>query len=312
MPSPSSSPRYRFASPPGYELIKKTLQSQLPFTPHDYQLEGVGQLLDGKDLVAVLATGSGKTGYYLIYMLMLCELSKNPALCQAPYPPAPKDPCMVIIYPTNGLEEEQAAVFGKAGLTTLVINATTLEEGRKAKMDLWAVARTNTAVILLSPELLTSPRFDALLQNPAFQSRFPTIIPSARFPLGTRLLGSTATLLVGHPEKTILSFVGLREGEFYLLRRSNIRCNVQTIFRTLSRGLGGWSFPDIKWILRDGRKTVIHCRTIATSFRVAVYLLHLCPLGSDPTRRGRMYNTYYGYERARDETGETSGSKETR
>lgn len=195
----------------------------------------------------------------------------------------------------------------------MVINAGTVEAGRGNGVDLWSVAREGVAVILLSPEQLASPRFESLLQHPSFQSRvcalgvdeihllyswgqnFREVFRQlghmrARFPPRTRLVGTTATLLAGHPEKTILSFLGLGERDFYFLRRSNIRHNVQTIFRMLTRGLGGWSFPDLKWILRGRRKTVIHCRTIALSFRVAIYLWHLCPPSSGRSKRIRMYN----------------------
>ncbi|OJT13789.1 hypothetical protein TRAPUB_9636 [Trametes pubescens] len=73
-----------FCSSEGRELVKNTIRTRLPYVPHDYQLNGVCKLLDGIDLVAVLPTGAGKTGYYTMYMLMLLELSKNPALCDPP------------------------------------------------------------------------------------------------------------------------------------------------------------------------------------------------------------------------------------
>lgn len=63
-------------------------------------------MLDGKDLVAILPTGAGKTGYFTMFMLVLVELSLNPSLCSPPVS-VPRDPCMIVVYPTNGLEEEQ-------------------------------------------------------------------------------------------------------------------------------------------------------------------------------------------------------------
>ena len=86
--------------------MRKTLRKYIPYDPHDYQLEGVCQVLDGHDLLATLATGSGKTGFYTMYMLMLVELSRNPSLCSPPYSHVPKDPAMVAVYPTIGLEEQ--------------------------------------------------------------------------------------------------------------------------------------------------------------------------------------------------------------
>ncbi len=99
--------RFAFSCPDGYKLIRDTVRNLVPYTPHDYQLEGVCKLLDGSDLVAVLPTGAGKTGYYVIYMLMLLEVAKNTELQCTLGLKIPEDPCMIMVYPTNGLEEEQ-------------------------------------------------------------------------------------------------------------------------------------------------------------------------------------------------------------
>ena len=45
--------------------ILASLKSQpRPIQPHDYQLEGICHALDGVDVVATMATGAGKTGFY--------------------------------------------------------------------------------------------------------------------------------------------------------------------------------------------------------------------------------------------------------
>ncbi|KAI9066784.1 P-loop containing nucleoside triphosphate hydrolase protein, partial [Trametes sanguinea] len=306
-------PRFTFSSPEGHRVVRDRLKALLPYTPHDYQVEGVCKLLDGMDLVAVIATGSGKTGYYLMYAVMLCELSKNPKLCNPPFTGVPKDPCVVMVYPTIGLEEEQAETFRRAGLSSLIINSKTVQEARKNGHDLWVAARTRVTMILLSPEQLTSPRFDSLLLHPDFEARVCAIGVDevhllytwgqgfrkslrqlghvrARFPPRTRLVATTASLLVGHPQDSVLSFLGLRHGEFYLLRRSNLRPNIRTVFRVFKHGVGGWTFPDLKWILDTGRRTVIHCRTIALSFRVMLYLWNLCLPSTNRSKRIRLYN----------------------
>ncbi|KAI0737819.1 P-loop containing nucleoside triphosphate hydrolase protein [Daedaleopsis nitida] len=306
---------YIFDSPEGFEKVRSTVKDRLPYVPHDYQLEGVCKLLDGHDLIAVLPTGAGKTGYFLIYILMLLALAENPRLCHPHGARVAPDPCIVVVYPTNGLEEEQASVFENSRVSTVVINAGTLKKARESTppVDLWTVARRNVAVILLSPEMLTSSRFDSLLEHPDFESRVCALaideihllyswgqnfrqsfrqlgLVRARFPMRTRLIGTTATLLAGHTQSTILSFLGLEKERFHFIRRSNIRHNVQTMFRTITHGLGGWDFPDLDWILRDGRRTVIHCRTITLCFRVALYLWHLCPPSNDRVKRIRLYN----------------------
>ncbi|KAI0713538.1 P-loop containing nucleoside triphosphate hydrolase protein, partial [Earliella scabrosa] len=309
---PPSSAGFLFSSVEGYALVRGLLARHLSYTPHDYQLEGVCKVLDGSDLVAVLPTGAGKTGYFTFYLLLLLAIAHDTSL-QPLAPHVPQDPCVLMVYPTNGLEEEQAKAFDRVGIKSLVINSDSVSRARKDGRDLWVVARKEITVILLSPEQLATPGFDSLLQQPTFQSRLCAIgidevhllyswgqsfrkayrqigHVRARLPMRTRLMGTTATLLAGHPEQTVFSFLGLRKGEFHFIRRSNLRRNVRTIFRIVTHGLGGWSFPDLKWVLAKGRKTVIHCRTIVAGFRLAIYLLQHLPAGCDSTKRVRLYN----------------------
>lgn len=57
----------RFSSPRGWQICHKIIADRLPFGPHDYQLEGITQALDGQDVIAISVTGSWKSAY--IYML---------------------------------------------------------------------------------------------------------------------------------------------------------------------------------------------------------------------------------------------------
>lgn len=166
-------------------------------------------------------------------------------------------------------------------------------------------------MILLSPELLTSQGFETLLQRPGFQARicalgidevhllnsWGTGFRKAFLQLGymrarmrdtVRLIGLSASILAGRPLKNICEFLGLRWGQFYFLQRSNVRPEIQLVFRPLSHGLGGWKFPDFRWILDDHRKTVIFCRTIALSFRLACYLQQASMSSHSPIR---LYNS---------------------
>ncbi|KAI1781900.1 P-loop containing nucleoside triphosphate hydrolase protein, partial [Ganoderma leucocontextum] len=309
--SSSAGARFLFSSPTGFRLVRETLAKHITYEPHDWQLEGVCKMLDGRDLVALLPTGAGKTGYFTMYMLMLVELSRNPSLC-IPVVSVPRDPCMIVVYPTNGLEEEQARVFEKVGLKTLIINAETSSVARRNGGDIWLSARIGITMVLLSPEQLATRGFESLIQHRPFQSRFRAFgvdeihllnswglafrqafrqLGHARARLPSHIfVGTSATVLSGNSETGIYSFLGLRTGEFHLIRCSNLRHNVQTIFRTLTHGLGRWTFPDLKWILDSKRKTVIHCRTIALGFRVALFFWHCLPRTVNRAKRVRLYN----------------------
>lgn len=106
---------FQSSSPAGLELVRDILKSYLTFDPHIYQLEGVCQSLDGKDLLAILPTGSRKTGLFYMYMLILIHLGNNKSTMPTHFKPPNfhKDPAMVIIYPTNGLEEEQVRITSR-------------------------------------------------------------------------------------------------------------------------------------------------------------------------------------------------------
>lgn len=62
---------FKFGSTAGYTLCRQILAEKLPYEPHDVQIEGICQLLDGVDLFAILGTGSGKTGFISMYMLVV-------------------------------------------------------------------------------------------------------------------------------------------------------------------------------------------------------------------------------------------------
>ncbi|KAI0728800.1 hypothetical protein C8Q72DRAFT_944441 [Fomitopsis betulina] len=151
----------------------------------DYQLEGVCQDLDGRDLLAALATGSGKTGFYYMYMLMLIELSKNPSLCDPLYPAALKDPAMVAVYPPIGLEE-QATVFSCFGLHSLVINANTLDTARASGEILWAQACAGV--------MGSSFRTESYRQIGFVRTRMLSHV---------RVITTSATVRTGNPKATI-------------------------------------------------------------------------------------------------------------
>src|ERR1700683_2792057 len=88
-----------FSSPEGYSLCHRILKESLSYKPHDVQIEGVCKVLDNIDLFAVLATGSGKTSFLSMYMLVVLAIQKDPSLC--PTVKFPENPCILGICPTK-------------------------------------------------------------------------------------------------------------------------------------------------------------------------------------------------------------------
>jgi len=185
------------------------------------------------------------------------------------------------------------------GLGTMVINADTIAEARKSKINLWTNATTNGSVILISPEELQARDFTRLLDHKDFNKRLCVLgideihllhwwgksfrpaftqlgLIRARLPLRRGhplpIVGTTATLREGPVKDAVCTLLGLKSGQYHLIRRSNLRNDIQLIFRAMKSGIGGIFFPELDWILDEGRNTVIFCKSIHLGFRVACYL----------------------------------------
>ncbi|KAJ3911355.1 P-loop containing nucleoside triphosphate hydrolase protein [Lentinula edodes] len=316
--------KFRFNSAAGHALISRIVCLYLPYTPHDYVLEGIGHVLDRTDLVAITPTGSGKTGYMAFTALVVRELT----LCPEKYPETaqaiqnlPKNPLMLTICPTNYMEYQLEENLAKMSLEVLIINEeTTKEAHKKALPDLWRRAQDDTrvSVLLMSPEQLHSKGYEIALTNKSFYHRIYALavdevhlllswgksfrqpfrqigLARARLPDRVVLISLTATMRGGRALKTVCRFLGLQDGRFHLIRRSNQRPDIQLIFREISSPVNGRSFPELDWVLAEKRKTIIFTRHINLGNRLHEYMYHRDQeLGSDPRtvlNRMREYNS---------------------
>ena len=98
---------FSFSSKEGTALVRRLLQDLWPHTPRDHQLQAVTKALDGTDVLVLLPTGAGKTAILIMFMLVLNYLKKNPDKFAQYSTRLPVDPIMIVVYPTNCLEEEQ-------------------------------------------------------------------------------------------------------------------------------------------------------------------------------------------------------------
>jgi hypothetical protein len=105
MPETSRESTFKFSSPEGWHLCRRIIAQRLPYGPHDYQLSGITAVLDGIDMLAISATGSGKSAYIYMLMHIILGIVESPELC--PMAKFPKDPAILVIYPTTALEEDQ-------------------------------------------------------------------------------------------------------------------------------------------------------------------------------------------------------------
>ncbi|KAJ3816908.1 P-loop containing nucleoside triphosphate hydrolase protein, partial [Lentinula raphanica] len=186
--------------------------------------------------------------------------------------------------------------------------------------DLWTRVIDDTAldVLLLSPEQLITEEFAKLLKDDSFCIRLYALsideihllltwgksfrksfqqigLVRSRLPDNVVMIGLTATMQGGMALKSVCQFLGLRDNEYHLIRRSNQRHDIQMVFREVRSSIEGDSFPELQWILRRKRNTVIFCRSILIGYRIHKYL-YSCDKssGGDPrTVRDRMreYNS---------------------
>ena len=83
-------------------------------------------MIDSINLMALTRTGSGKTGYFIMYMLLLLVLSKDLSIVMPAKKSVPKNPVMVLVFPTNRLEEEMmnftvCLIYVLAGLAAQIL-----------------------------------------------------------------------------------------------------------------------------------------------------------------------------------------------
>ena len=107
-PPPYSQPVYNTEA--GRTLVTDILARNQSIEPHDYQLEGICYALDGVDLVAAMATGARKTGFYCFLMLVILAISQDPNIALAGKT-FPINPCMLLIAPTKALQEDMVRLF---------------------------------------------------------------------------------------------------------------------------------------------------------------------------------------------------------
>ncbi|KAI0028053.1 P-loop containing nucleoside triphosphate hydrolase protein [Vararia minispora EC-137] len=285
-----------FSSPSGRKLVSEILKPVLPFVPHDDQLTCVCKLLDGVDVLAVLPTNAGKTGIFYMFILSIISLHKDPSRYSTLSEKFPSNPVLVVVLPTKGLCDEQ-----KFGIKAVAITEDTVSEARmQDTTSPWMLAQTEASMIMLSPEQLTSAGFAELLEDDTFDRRIAGVavdeahlvdrwgrlfrksfqqIGLIRYRMRRHvvLAAVTGTLQEGGPKKRVCASLGLHDGSFCFLRRSNIRHDVRTQFISLTHGVGGTDFPDLDPILSGGRKCIIFCPTVRRAFDVLVYLWYKAP-----------------------------------
>jgi superfamily II DNA helicase RecQ len=117
-----------------------------------------------------------------------------------------------------------------------------------------------------------------------------------RLPSKIAIVALSATVQPGSPTTSVCERLGMLEGSFHLIRRSNERPNTQFSIQVAKESLSGNTFPDLLPFLAASRKTIIHCQTLDDVFRVFTYLWRHLPPGSNKLRKLRMYHALFDPE----------------
>ncbi|KIM89659.1 hypothetical protein PILCRDRAFT_1984 [Piloderma croceum F 1598] len=268
-------PQYLFSTPAGHRLARSILRPQLPYDPHDAQLEGICKAVDRTDIMVLTPTGSGKTGYLTMYMLLMISLAANPELVAPSTKKVRQNPVMVMVFPTNGVEEEMELKFKSHGLKALAINANTVSTVRRRPLG------DSTSLLEYKPFW---NRFCALTVDEihllySWGLSFRFVFQQIKFvhsqcPPWIVCMALSATVTKGRVMDHICKFLGYKPGKFHIICRSNTQYNVQLIIREFQNGLGGWKFPQLNWVFNEPQKTIIFCPTITLEFHMTIYLWH--------------------------------------
>ena len=156
--------------------------------------------------------------------------------------------------------------MNKFGLKGLVINQDTIQEAQRRGKNIWERAQTEPTMVFLAPEQLIAPGFSDLSKDGSEFAAHVCVIAvdeahllntwgaswrkafqqigrvRARFS-NVVLVALTATMRGGKHIASVCKFLGLHQGKFHLIRRSNARPDVQILFRTMKSGFGGKKFP---------------------------------------------------------------------
>ncbi|KAJ7705555.1 P-loop containing nucleoside triphosphate hydrolase protein [Mycena rosella] len=307
-----STTAFHFYSTEGFALARKILLVALPnFEPHHYQMDGVCKVLAGIDLIACTPTGSGKTGYLFLAILVMIAIARDPSLC--PGIKFPKNPAIIVVCPTNSIEQQMDKNMADMGITALTINADTVAASRQKKEDIWLTAHEDVSMLILGPEQLTSRGFRDLLTHESFYDRVCAFgvdeihllllwgmvfrkaflqigFMRSRLRPGIPLIGLTTSLLADLLiQNSIYSLLGVNRGDFYLIHQSNARHDIQILFRRLYSGIDGGSFPELAWVLKNNDKTLIFGGTIRRAFQIKTYLNSVDSANPDRDIRIRMH-----------------------
>ncbi|KAF9050826.1 hypothetical protein BDZ89DRAFT_1108017 [Hymenopellis radicata] len=318
-----------FLSDSGRKVIRDVGKSHLPFDPHDFSIKAAACLLDKSDVMIRTACGSGKTGTIALIAIVLAELHRNPSLVSPGYVPWwHSNPVMLVICPTNALEDNIAYKLNSYGITSVILNSERIAAAQNAHDNgasvglLWEAARMSR-VVLLSPEMLKSDAFRQQMglgkPDSPFKERCCLLVcdeahliymwgkefREAYGDIGvfrnvlnppTRLLLMTATLREGKPLNFVRNSFALHSGNYTDIHLSNLRPHVRNTTSILTHSLNGFDFSELRWVLGLPGITIIFVANRFLALRLTLYLRRINPYLAKYVRKFDALNEKQTYD----------------
>ena len=316
-------PNLRWRDPIGRETTQKIVKKLLPTWTNglqDFQLDIITPTLDGIDGMLLTATGDGKSAAFMIPILVLQEMARNPL--EYPDLPRTSKPIGLVITPTKGLSRNLVKEAEQLGISAFAYCKENVADARRTgrKLSVEIKSCEKWSLVFVDPEHLKDPEWREITEWPVFRANivFACVDEAhliyewgldfrlaflligtffrGRLPTRTSVLALSATMQPGAHESFVLSALGFVRNTYILIRHSNKRPNIQFSIKTLSHGLGGSEFPSLLPYLNSGRKLVIHCKDINLVMRVFSYCGRQLAPGEDWFRRIRTYHALYSAE----------------
>jgi len=187
-------PKLRWRDPIGRETTQKIVKKLLPTWKNglqDFQLDIVTPTLDGVDGMLLTATGDGKSAAFMIPILVLQEMARNPL----EYPDLPRmsKPIGLVITPTKGLSRNLVSTSHQQPTTSSLILDSCFGQVKEAEqlgISAFAYCKENVAdarrmgrklsveikscekwsLVFVDPEHLKDPEWREITEWPVFRA----------------------------------------------------------------------------------------------------------------------------------------------
>ncbi|EUC54489.1 DEAD/DEAH-box helicase, partial [Rhizoctonia solani AG-3 Rhs1AP] len=143
-----------------------TLRTELGYPSlQPWQLDGTINICNGGDVICIVATGAGKSA-----------LIQGPIVARQAMG---EKPVGIVVVPTKGLADDQARAAESKGIKALALHQDSVRAASEAhpRHNLFEEIRTGEwRLVFLSPEMLVSKRFSALLDDADFLQQIKLIV----------------------------------------------------------------------------------------------------------------------------------------